>query len=207
MFRLIPRDEGFFDLFEKAAKNAFDGANALSELFNNYSDASIKSERITELEHGGDKLTHETMTKLNKTFITPIDRDDIHRLITRLDDVIDLIDGGVNRMILYRIPAPTEDAKKMAAVLIGATKTLVELLPTLRNPKNTEGILKLCIDVNTFENEGDHILHRALENLFLNGSDPVTIIKWKDIYEIFEAATDRCEDVANIVEGIAIKNA
>ena len=207
MFRLIPREESFFDLCEAAAKNVHATAIALREMFADWSQAAEKAAIIKELEHNGDKLTHDTMTRLNKTFITPLDREDIHTLITRLDDVTDLIDAAVTRMMLYKITAPTEDAKKMAQVLVEATAILLNLLPTLRHDMNPEKVLQMCIEVNTKENDGDRVLQHALASLFENGMDPILIIKWKDIYETLETASDRCEDVANIVEGIAIKNA
>jgi hypothetical protein len=207
MFRLIPREESFFDLFEEGARNAHAGALALQALLADYQDIAAKAAKIKEIEHNGDRITHETMTRLNKTFITPFDREDIHELITRLDDVMDLIDASVTRMILYKITEPTADAKAMAQVLVEATAILVKLLSQLRKNMKTEAVLEMCIAVNTKENEGDRLLHHALGELFENGLDPATIIKWKDIYEGLESATDRCEDVANIVEGIAVKNA
>ncbi|MEK7477653.1 MAG: DUF47 domain-containing protein [Candidatus Coatesbacteria bacterium] len=207
MFRLIPHEESFFDLFEEGARNTHAGALALAELFADFRDVEAKAAKIKEIEHNGDRITHETMTRLNKTFITPFDREDIHELITRLDDVLDLIDASVSRMILYRVQTIPDDAKAMAQVLVESTKILVDLLSRLRHDMKTAAILQMCIEVNTKENEGDRILHHALGGLFENGLDPATIIKWKDIYESLESATDRCEDVANIVEGIAVKNA
>jgi len=207
VFRLIPREEGFFDLFEAAARNGHDAALALADLCNDFTDVERKAQRIKDLEHAGDKLTHDTMTKLNQTFITPIDREDIHRLVTRMDDVVDLIDTAVGRMILYKISAPTPEAKQLAQVLVSATAILANLLPLLRNLGKSGDILKMCIEVHTQENEGDRITQHALAALFESGWDAALMIKWKDVYEALENATDRCEDVANIVEGIALKNA
>jgi predicted phosphate transport protein (TIGR00153 family) len=207
MFRLIPREETFFDYFEQAARNVHEGAVALASLFDNFDDAENRAARIKEIEHVGDKITHDTITRLNKTFITPIDRDDIHKLISRLDDVIDFIDAGVSRMILYKIEKPTEEAKALSRVLVEATAILVDLLPRLRHGTGTEEVHQLCIEINTKENDGDRILQHALAALFNSNFDTATIIKWKDVYENLEAATDRCEDVANIVESIALKNA
>lgn len=207
VFRLIPREEGFFDLFEQGARNAHEGALALADLFNDFNNIDAKARRIEDIEHAGDKITHDTITKLNKTFITPFDREDIHRLIGRLDDIIDLMDTGISRMMLYKIAKPTDDARGLAKVLVDSTRILVDLLPLLRNEKNMPDILRMCIEVNTLENEGDRIQRHALASLFDSGLDAAGMIKWKDIYEILESATDRCEDVANIVESIAIKNA
>ncbi len=197
----------FFDLFETAARNVHQGAMALADLFEHYTDLEAKVTRIKEIEHNGDKITHDTILKLNQTFVTPLDRDDIYRLITRLDDIIDLIDGSVGRMVLYKIQQPTDDLKKLAAVLVGSTGILAELLPSLRHIRKIDQIQRRCIDVNTLENDGDQITQHALAALFSNHNDPATIIKLKDIYESLELATDRCEDVANIVESIALKNA
>ncbi len=207
MFRLFPREESFFDLFEQAAQNAHRGALVLADLFADFRDLEHKAAQLETLEHDGDKIIHETMTKLNKTFITPIDREDIHRLISRLDDVVDLMETGVSRMMMYKVTRTTDDLKALTAVLVAQTKILVDLLPRLRHGTNTEEVKRLCIEVNTWENEGDKVMRHALASLFENEKDPVYIIKMKDIYEIFEASTDRCEDVANIVEGIAVKNA
>jgi len=163
--------------------------------------------KIKDIEHAGDKITHTTIEKLNQTFITPLDREDIHELICRQDDIIDLIDSAVARMHLYKIDKPTEDAKALARVLVKATQIIIELLPKMRNLKLSSSLLQDCIAIHTQENEGDRIQQHALASLFENGQDPIYIIKWKDIYEELEAATDRCEDVANVIEGIVLKNA
>ena len=207
MFSLIPKEMVFFDLFEEAAKNAHHGALALQELLADFTNVPDKVRRIKDIEHAGDKITHTTIEKLNQTFITPLDREDIHELICRLDDIIDLIDTAVARMHLYKIDKPTEDAKALAKVLVNATKIITELLPKMRNLKLSSSLLQHCIEIHTAENEGDRIEQHALAALFENGHDPIFIIKWKDIYEELESATDRCEDVANVIEGIVLKNA
>ena len=207
MFSLIPKEPVFFELFERAAKNVNDGAVALNELLSDFTEVPVKAQRIKDIEHAGDKITHETIERLNKTFITPLDREDIHELISRLDDIIDLIDTAVARMVLYKIDKPTEDAKALARVLVNATKIIQGLLPQMRNLKRTDALIQQCIEVHTQENEGDRIEQHALAALFENGQDPLMIIKWKDIYEDLESATDRCEDVANVIEGIVLKNA
>ncbi len=207
MFSLIPKEQVFFDLFEQAAKNVHDGALALEELLENFRDIPEKVKKVKDIEHAGDKITHTTIEKLNKTFITPLDREDIHELICRLDDILDLIDTAVNRIMLYKIENPTDDAKALGKVLVHATKIIMELVPQLRNLKRTDSLIQQCIAIHTQENEGDRIEQHALAALFENGHDPLTIIKWKDIYEDLEEATDRCEDVANVIEGIVLKNA
>jgi len=207
MFSLIPKEMIFFDLFEEAAKNAHQGAVALVDLLEDFRNVPEKVKKIKDIEHAGDKITHTTIEKLNQTFITPLDREDIHELICRIDDIIDLIDTAVARMHLYKIDKPTEDAKALGRVLVKATQIIMELLPKMRNLKLSSSLLQDCIAIHTQENEGDRIEQHALASLFENGQDPIYIIKWKDIYEELESATDRCEDVANVIEGIVLKNA
>lgn len=204
---LLPREESFFELFELAAKNVHQGALQLLEFLETFTDREERAKRIKDTEHTGDKLTHDTIERLNRTFITPIDRQDIHELIARLDDVLDLMDTATNRMVLYKVEKPTEDAIALARCLRHATAILVEAMPLLRNMKNSKEILKHCIAIHSQENEADRIEQHALASLFEKGHDPVDIIKWKDIYQDLEAATDRCEDVANVIEGIVLKNA
>ncbi|HEV3026118.1 MAG TPA: DUF47 family protein [Planctomycetota bacterium] len=207
MFSLIPKEMVFFDLFEEAAKNAHLGALALVDLLEDFRCIPDKVRKIKDIEHAGDKITHSTIEKLNQTFITPLDREDIHELICRIDDIIDLIDSAAARMHLYKIDKPTEDAKALAKVLMKATNIIIDLLPKMRNLKLSTSLLQDCIEIHTQENEGDRIEQHALASLFENGHDPIFIIKWKDIYEELESATDRCEDVANVIEGIVLKNA
>ena len=207
MFSLIPKEMVFFDLFEEAAKNAHQGALALADLLEDFRNVPEKVRRIKDIQHAGDKITHTTIEKLNQTFITPLDREDIHELICRIDDILDLIDTAVARMHLYKIDKPTDDAKALAKVLVDATRIITELLPKMRSLKLSSTLLQHCIEIHTKENEGDRIEQHALAALFENGHDPIFIIKWKDIYEELEAATDRCEDVANVIEGIVLKNA
>ncbi len=207
MFSLIPKEMVFFDLFEEAAKNAHQGALALADLLEDFRNVAEKVKKIKDIEHAGDKITHTTIEKLNQTFITPLDREDIHRLISRIDDILDMIDTAVNRMYLYKVDKPTDDAKALAKVLVKATGIIITLLPKMRNLRLSSSLLQDCIEIHTQENEGDRIEQHALASLFENGHDPIYVIKWKDIYEELEAATDRCEDVANVIEGIVLKNA
>jgi hypothetical protein len=207
MFSMIPKEAAFFELFERAANNVHQGAVQLVEFLEKFDDGAERAKQIKELEHAGDQLTHQTILLLNKTFITPFDREDIHELACRLDDILDLTDTAANRIVLYRIAAPTEDARKLARCLQRATAIIVEALGLLRDAKHTEAILQKCIAIHTQENEADQTLQHALAALFENGLDPREIIKWKDIYQEIETATDRCEDVANVLEAIGLKNA
>ncbi len=206
MFKLMPRETVFFDLFEQAAANVHQGAEALAALMHDFTDVQQKAKRIKELEHAGDNLTHQIFEHLNKTFITPLDREDIHNIASRLDDVIDLIDTAVNRMLLYKIPAPTDDARGLADCLVQATQAVGDAIGKLRNLKDADAVLKLCVVIHTHENTGDRLVQHALAALFESHS-PVDIIKWKDIYQDLETATDRCEDVANALEAVVLKNA
>jgi len=207
MFGIIPKEEKFFDLFESATKNVHAGAMQLLEFVQRYDDIEERAKRLHDIEHAGDQFTNETVQKLNTTFITPLDREDIHDLIGRIDDILDLMDEAVNRMVLYKIKQPTEDALKLAQCIRHATALLVEAMPLLRDMKNAPKLLELCTMIHTQENEADRIEQHALASLFENHHDARDIIKWKDIYQDLESATDRCEDAANVIQGIVLKNA
>jgi predicted phosphate transport protein (TIGR00153 family) len=206
VFRLIPREMVFFELFERAADNARDGAEALLELFERFDDLPERAKRIKDIEHEGDDITHELIERLNRTFITPLDREDIHEVACRLDDIVDLIDTAVNRLILYKIAAPIEPARGLARCLVHATRIICEMMPAMRNIKNADFVRAKCRDVHTQENEADRIEQQAIASLFEGANDPFYVIKWKNVIEELEAATDRCEDVANAIEGIVLKN-
>jgi predicted phosphate transport protein (TIGR00153 family) len=205
MFSLMPREKIFFDLFEKAARNVHLGAEALVDLLHHYENVADKVKRIKELEHAGDDLTHQTFETLNKTFITPLDREDIHDIASRLDDVLDFIHTAANKMLLFKVSAPTDDARALGDCLLEATGAMVDAVAKLRDLKDAQGVLKLCIVIHTHENTGDRLAAQALAALFESHS-PVDIIKWKDIYQDLETATDRCEDVANALEAVVLKN-
>jgi hypothetical protein len=210
MFNLLPREQVFFDLFEKSAANVHLGAQKLVELMENFKDLDVRAQAIKDVEHEGDRLTHEMIERMNKTFITPLDREDIHELACRLDDILDLIDTAVARIALYKIKEPTPDATALARVLERSAAIIKEAIPRLRRLSSKvaiDSLLKCCVDIHTQENEGDRIEQHALAALFENGHDPIFVIKWKDVYQDLEAATDRCEDVANVMEAIVLKNA
>lgn len=207
MIRFFPRDEKFFDLFENAAEKIEEGIDALLNLLDDYTDLAEKVKKIKLLEHEADQITHQTIDKLNRTFITPIDREDIHELITKMDDIMDFVEAASQRLWLYRVQEPTPEIKELALTLQKAMNVVKQAIKDLRDLKNPQLILKSCIEVNTVENEGDQVLRKAMTSLFDNVPDPVNIIKLKEIYEIVEMAIDRCEDVANIIEGVVLKNA
>src|SRR5436190_13474328 len=166
MFRIIPQEMVFFDLFEKAAENVKRGAEELLEFLVKFDDLEERMKRIKDIEHAGDEMTHEVIERLNRTFITPIDREDIHELACRLDDVVDLIDTATNRIVLYKIKEPIEDARLLAQCLVHATRVISEMLPLMRRNKDMDGVRQRCRDVHTQENEGDRIEQHALAALF-----------------------------------------
>ncbi|OGL40839.1 MAG: phosphate transport regulator [Candidatus Schekmanbacteria bacterium RIFCSPHIGHO2_02_FULL_38_11] len=194
-------------MFAKGSENVLEGARLLSDLITDYTDIIEKSKRIKEVEHEGDKITHDTVTKLNNTFITPLDREDIYSLICKMDDVLDFIDAVSSRMILYKVKFPTNEARALMDVLLKSVEEMDKAIRELRNIKKPEAILKYCIEINTLENKGDVILRDAVAKLFDDGTSPIDVIKWKEIYENLETAIDRCEDVANVIEGAVLKNA
>ena len=207
-FSIIPRDENFFELFEEASDNVTKGAKAFLALANAWSGDSPIIQHIRDLEHEGDRMTHDIMDRLNRTFITPLDREDIHALTSELDDVLDLIQATTDRMQLYRINHSSPHLIKMAEVLLKSTESVGRALRSLRDPSKSRRTLDLCIEINHLENEGDTLLKAALGELFAPSSrDVLEIIKWKEIYEATEHATDKCEDIANVIEGIVVKNA
>jgi predicted phosphate transport protein (TIGR00153 family) len=194
-------------MFDTSAQNVHEGALALLDLLEHYDDVPNKVRRVKNLEHAGDEHTHRILEKLAKMFITPLDREDIQRVATQLDDVIDAIDAAANRLMLFKIAKITEDAKAFGRVLVKATSLMVDAFAQLRNLKQSAAILSTCVEIHTQENEGDRILQHALAELFEGAQDPRDIIKWKDIYEILERATDECEDVADVLHTIMLKHA
>lgn len=206
-FPFLPKSPAFFDLFEKSAANLVIAAGKLVDLFEDYREVERKTKRIKELEHEGDSITHEIMRNLHSTFITPIDREDIALLCQRLDDVMDFIDGAARRTLLYRVSEPTQKAKDLSAIILKITYKINEVLPLLRRSKNNKEILEQCVEINRLENEADEVLHSALADLFENNKNVLDVIKWREIYEHLESATDRGEDVANVLEAVVLKHA
>ncbi|HEY5996320.1 MAG TPA: DUF47 family protein [Candidatus Deferrimicrobiaceae bacterium] len=205
MFRILPRDQEFFVLFEKAAQNIMDGAELFKEMLDTFVDVREKSRLIEEIEHKGDTLTHELVKKLDTTFITPIDREDILKLASALDDIIDLIHGAATRIILYKVEAATPQAKELGFLILKSTRELVRAVSKMAT--RLGDVYDHCVEVNSLENEADRVCRDAIAWLFEHETDPVAIIKWKEIYETMETATDRCEDAANVLESVALKNA
>jgi predicted phosphate transport protein (TIGR00153 family) len=205
VFRLLPRDENFFDLFEQQAGHIVSASRVLEELTLDYPSAQAKVQQIRDLEHAGDTVTHEVVRRLNTTFVTPIDREDIYALASRLDDVLDLIDAVADRLLIYKIKNPTDGCLAMAKIIV---KTAEETDRAVRCLRTLSPLYKkYSIEVNRLENEADRLLRDELAALFEGGTDAIEVIKWKELYETMEAVTDRCEDVLNVIEGITLKMA
>ena len=205
MFNFIPREVRFFDLFDQQSEHIIKAAGVLYELVHNFADARAKAHAIKEIEHQGDQVTHEIIKRLNTTFITPIDREDIHELATRLDDVLDYIEAAAERLVVYRIKEPTSASRAMAEVIIKITHSMDRAIKCLRTMD--PAFHEHAVEVNRLENTADALLRDSLAALFEEGGDPIEVIKWKEIYETMEIVTDRCEDVANVIEGIILKMA
>ena len=205
MFRLIPREVRFFDLFEQQSTHIINAAALLHDLVHNFADARAKVHLIKEIEHAGDLVTHEIVKRLNTTFITPLDREDIHALATRLDDVLDYIEAAAERLVVYRIKEPTSASRAMAEIIIRTAASMDRAIKCLRTMD--PGFHEHAVEVNRLENSADNLLRDSLAALFETEGDPIEVIKWKEIYETMEIVTDRCEDVANVIEGIILKMA
>jgi predicted phosphate transport protein (TIGR00153 family) len=203
---LFPSKIDFYEMFDRSLENLSRAANVLVDMFNNFEHFEKRAKAIYEYEQEGDMITHEIMKELNKTFLTPIDREDIHALASRVDDVLDLIWAAVDRMVVYRIDKPTPEVISIAEDLQMTTDILKKALRELRTKQYTH-VQEHCIEINRLENRIDRKYRDALGKLLNDNHDPVYIIKWKDIYQLFEDASDRAEDIANILEGIVLKYA
>jgi predicted phosphate transport protein (TIGR00153 family) len=205
--RLLPRETSFFDFFERHAAMTVAGAKEFLELATEGNAVIARAKRIKEIEHECDTITHHCVEALHKTFITPIERDDIFRLISKMDDIMDYVEAAAERIALYKIPAMNSDVRALADCLLRATREIESAMKLMRNMENASAISQKCIDINKLENEADALLRAAVARLFEEEPDVRMVIKWKEIYENLENATDRCEDVANIMEGVVLEHA
>jgi len=202
--QLIPRDEKFYDIFREQAEYIHEAALKLVALFEDFRDVEKHVTEIKFVEHKGDQLVHQLMMKLNQTFITPIDREDIHALGTALDDVLDLVDGAAGRMLTYKIKEITPGARQLAKVILHGSEIIVQAVSLLgKNDK----ILEYCEQLSHLEEEADRIKGECVARLFENATNPIDIIKWKEIYEVLESTTDKCEDVSDVLEAVVLKAA
>jgi predicted phosphate transport protein (TIGR00153 family) len=201
---VAPREREFFDLFEEAAGNIERAAGLLEQMLREYPDESGLAREILICEQEGDRITHDIIQRLNQTFVTPIDREDIFALASGLDDIVDFTEEVADYLGLYKIEAPMEQSLQLAEVLHQSTRQISEVMPRLRNFRD---VSHYTVEINRLENDGDRITRDAMASLFDNGIDPMVVIRWKDIYERLENAIDATEKVANTIEGIVIKNA
>jgi predicted phosphate transport protein (TIGR00153 family) len=198
-----PKEREFFDLFEEAGANIVRGAELLERMIAEWPDNAELGRDVLVCEQEGDRITHDIIQRLNTTFVTPIDREDIYALASALDDVIDFIEEAADFLSLYRIEAPMDKATELARILHQATRAVAGAIPRLRTFKD---IHHYTVEINRLENDGDRVLREALASLFERGIDPMLVIRWKDIFERLEDGIDAAETVANILEGIVIKN-
>jgi uncharacterized protein len=205
-FQFLPAETKFYEWFEKATANLLEGAEALADLLDNYEHVERKVAHITELEHRGDTIVHEVMHLLMHTLIIPLDSEDIERLISALDDVIDKIEATAVRMVIFRIEAPTERARQLGHLIRSAASEIHQAMPNLREKKNFRLVTEHIKEINTIENNSDQILRDALVDIVNHREDLFNLIRWKEIYEMLEEATDRMEDVADVLQRVVIKN-
>jgi predicted phosphate transport protein (TIGR00153 family) len=205
--RLMPTEGKFFDLFNQHAELGVKCAKEMVALMTNFDDLEIRVHAIETLEKQADKVTHNAIDLLHKTFITPLDRDDIHQLITRMDDILDLLEDAAQTISLYDIKAITPEAKRLAELCLACAEKVQVAVGLLHNMDNSRQILAICQEIDRLESDADHVMRAAMSKLFRDEPDVRNLIKLKAIYEILETVTDRCEDVANIIEGIIVENA
>jgi len=205
MFGMMPKDEKFFIMFREMTWNIIEGAELLKDMLDNFSDPVGSQKRIKEVEHKGDSLTHEIIKKLNKSFVTPLEREDIYALSAALDDILDLIDASAQRIVMYNVENTTPEAKELAFLILKSCQVISKGVSLLGG--KLEYISECCVEVNSLENESDRVCREVFSRLFHDEKDPIQIIKWKEIYETLERAVDKCEDAANILESVVLKNA
>jgi len=206
-FSFLPRESKFFDLFEQSALNIVKVSQALKEMIDTWQLIESRVAEITEMEHRGDTITHEIMAQLNRTFVTPFDREDIALLAHSMDDVVDLIHAAADAMLIYKIESPTQRAKELAEIIVLGAVEVERAVGGLRRHADLKLIPARCVEINRLENMADRVFRAAMAELFEHTENIAEVIKWREIYEHMESATDRCEDVANVLEGVALKHA
>ena len=205
--RLFPKEENFFNYFEELANKIEEGGQFFLEMTKNRDYSAAKVSRLKELEHEADGITHKTYERMHKTFLTPIDREDIYALVNKMDSIMDVIEATAIRIHMYKVKKPDDEIIKQAEILFQAIKKIKGIVHGLRNMKNSQMILDGCVEIHTLENAGDVVLRTIITDLFIKEKDAIELIKWKEIFERIEEAIDVCEDVSNIVEGIVLKHA
>jgi len=206
-FPFMPREEKFFDLFEESAQNMVKAALELKEMIDAWEYVEGRVSAITEFEHRGDTITHQIMEQLHRTFVTPFDREDMALLAHTLDDVTDFIHAAADAMLLYKVETPGQRAKELVDIIVQAAVEVERAITHLRRRNELKNVIEPCVEINRLENMADRVFRSAMAELFDDSTDIAHIIKWREIYEHMESATDRCEDVANVLEGVALKHA
>ncbi len=204
MVRMIPRETKFFDMFAEMSSNLTQGASALRDLLKDFQNVTAGVQKVKDLEHKGDDLTHAVLIKLNQTFITPFDREDIHRLASSIDDVLDFVNSAADRLIMYKIKSAPQAAIDLANIIVKQSEELSKAVHLLE--KNPQKVLEYCVEVNRLENEADTVARDAIGKLFDNSTDPIQLIKIKELLEVLETATDKAEDAANVLETVVLKS-
>ncbi len=204
MVRLVPRETKFYDMFAEMSANLTDGARLMVEILRDFRDIPARVQKLKDIEHRGDDMTHEVITRLNQTFITPFDREDIHKLASSLDDVLDFLNSAGDRLVLYKINAAPPEAEKLAQLIV---KQCEQLHDAVKNLDKHDHVLEHCVEINRLENEADSVSRAAIGRLFDQERDPITLIKLKELFEVLETATDKAEDAANVLESVVLKSA
>ena len=203
----VPKEMKFFDLFEASAQNIVKASQALKDMIETWQFIDSRAAEITELEHSGDTITHQIISLLHRTFVTPFDREDIAQLAHTMDDILDFIHAAADAMFIYKIKEPTERAKELAGIILQGADEVEKAVSGLRKRSQLKMVLERCVEINRLENMADRVYRAAIGELFDNTEDITLIMKWREIYEKMESATDRCEDVADVLEGVALKHA
>lgn len=204
MVRLVPRDVKFFHMFADMASNLGDGARLLKQILSDFKDVEVRVQQLKDIEHRGDEMTHNVLTKLNQTFITPFDREDIYRLASSLDDVLDFVYAAGVRLTMYKITSAPPAAAKLADLIVRQSEQLLHAVIGL---DKQDKVLDYCVEINRLENEADAIARSAIAEVFEKETNPISLIKLKELYEVLETATDKAEDAANVLEGVVLKSA
>jgi uncharacterized protein len=207
MFGKSKTDELFFDAFLRHSRFTLEAAKLIRSLFDELGNAADLARAVSEAEHSGDVITHDTMKRLHETWITPFDRSDIHDLISRMDDILDLTEAVSERVLLFEITVARPHARELAELLVTCCEKVVRAMELLPNLKQSKELLEICVEMGKLENEADAVYRQAIATLFKPGNDPLDVMKWRELYEALETATDRCADVANVIEGVVLEYA
>ena len=205
--RFFPKTHDFFSYFERSSQNILEGTKLLCKMIANKDGREEMARQLKDYEHVGDKITHDVIDLLHQTFLTPFDRSDIHTLVVKMDDILDIVDYIGKRMTIYDVSEMPEEVAQLAEIVNQSAMEISKAIAGLESLKNTQKVLNHCIEVNRLENEADELMNTVIEKLFRNGWNPIEVIKLKEIVENLEAAEDKCEDVANIIENIILKHA